>query len=39
MDAKFQEPCELCHQPLVNGWVLYDNSGSTPIFIDGQESP
>lgn len=27
------------YKPLVNAWVLYDNSDSQPIMIDGEDNP
>jgi predicted ABC-type ATPase len=30
---------EHIYQPLVNGWVLYDNSGPVPLLIESQDNP
>ena len=27
------------YKPLVDAWVLYDNSGSLPLMIDGEDNP
>ena len=27
------------HSPLVNLWVLYDNSGELPVLLDAGENP
>jgi predicted ABC-type ATPase len=29
---------ESVYKPLVDQWVLYDNSGNSPVLIDGQET-
>jgi predicted ABC-type ATPase len=27
------------YRPLVIAWVLYDNSGQLPVFMEGQDNP